>query len=227
MVASGNVPFQIAGPAVPIAGHPGAPMPAAFLYSAHAMRFGMQFPGMGPPMRPGQVFSHYVAHPQATTQQQLTAVTLPQQRLPSESAPMVGQKRSLDVANSGQTASTAKQPQLGVPANSIPQLDGPADDEQGAADAKETRGTPESVEVLNEEDPGAGGSDDLNEDDDLADVDDHEEIDEDSIRNVMLGQFEKVHRSKAKWRINLKNTVATVNGRDYLFKKVTGEMNFS
>ena len=74
--------------------------------------------------------------------------------------------------------------------------------------------------------PGDDSGDELNEADDLADVDDHEEIDEESIKDVVLGQFEKVHRSKAKWKVNLKNCVATINGVDYLLKKVTGEMNF-
>jgi len=90
--------------------------------------------------------------------------------------------------------------------------------------------------------PAAGGDDPLNaeddddddalhaaldEGDDLADVDDHEEIDLDTITNVIYGQFDKVHRSKAKWRVNLKSCVATINGIDYVLKKINGEMNFS
>jgi len=69
--------------------------------------------------------------------------------------------------------------------------------------------------------------DELNEDDDLADVDDHEQIDESGIKNVILGQFERVHRSKSKWKVNLKSCVGHINGKDYLFKKMTGEMDFS
>lgn len=120
----------------------------------------------------------------------------------------------------------AKQLHLGAPAATIPQQDGPADD--GPAEPSAGAGPSTSLAVAVEDLIGPGDSgDELNEEDDLADVDDHEEINEDSIKDVVLGQFEKVQRSKAKWKINLKNCVATINGRDYLLKKVTGEMNFS
>lgn len=55
---------------------------------------------------------------------------------------------------------------------------------------------------------------------------DDEEVDEDAVANVVLGQFEKVQRSKAKWKVALRDCVATIEGRDYLLRKATGEMNF-
>jgi hypothetical protein len=142
-------------------------------------------------------------------------------------ASLAGQKRSLEETGISALNPAAKQHNTGnngVDNPTIPQQDGPADD--GAAPAS----TAAAAAGGGEEDedgigPGDSG-DELNEGDDLADVDDHEEIDEDLIKDVMLGQFEKVHRSKAKWKVNLKNCVATINGVDYLLKKVTGEMNF-
>jgi hypothetical protein len=122
--------------------------------------------------------------------------------IPPAAPPTVGVKRPLD-----QNADDAAPPPAKQQAT-IPQRDGTADDAPGASggDAEEAE---------------------LGEEDDLADVDDHEEIDEDAVKNVVLGTFEKVHRSKAKWRLNLTNCVANVNGRDYLLKKLVGELNFS
>lgn len=52
-------------------------------------------------------------------------------------------------------------------------------------------------------------------------------MDEAAVADVVLGQFEKVQRSKSKWKIVLKDCVLTLAGRDYLVRKCTGEMDFS
>lgn len=98
----------------------------------------------------------------------------------------------------------------------IPQQDGPADDEDG-----------EEEDDLLGSDLDDSEIDELNEKDDLADVDNLDKIDESKVKNVVLGQFERVHRSKNRWKVNLKGCVANINGKDYLFKKLTGEMDFS
>lgn len=46
------------------------------------------------------------------------------------------------------------------------------------------------------------------------------------MTNVVLGQFEKVQRSKSKWKVVLKDCILTLNGRDYLVRRCTGEMDF-
>lgn len=134
------------------------------------------------------------------------------QQVVTNTTGVIGQKRPREeeVGNGDGDDADVK---LGAPPPSIiPQYDGAGEHDEGANEGKS----------------GSDNDDDLlNEEDDLADADDHEEVDEDSIKNVILGQFDKVHRTKAKWRINLKNCVATVNGRDYLLKKITGEMNFA
>lgn len=72
---------------------------------------------------------------------------------------------------------------------------------------------------------GDDDGEDLNDLDDLAGVDD-DEIDESSVKDVIVGMFDKVHRSKNKWKVNLKDCVVTIKGRDYLLKKATGDMSF-
>jgi transcription initiation factor TFIIA large subunit len=39
--------------------------------------------------------------------------------------------------------------------------------------------------------------------------------------HVMLCQYEKVSRVKNKWKVVLKDGIMNVNGRDYLFSRVT------
>ena len=51
-------------------------------------------------------------------------------------------------------------------------------------------------------------------------------MNEDEVKDCMLGQFDKVQRSKARWRVGFKDCILTLGGRDYLLHKVTGEMNF-
>jgi transcription initiation factor TFIIA large subunit len=53
-----------------------------------------------------------------------------------------------------------------------------------------------------------------------------DEVDEAAVTNVVLGQFEKVQRSKSKWKVVLKDCILTLNGRDYLVRRCTGEMDF-
>ena len=103
-----------------------------------------------------------------------------------------------------------------LPQHVIPQQDGPADDDEGEDDDELLGSDLDDSEI-----------DELNEKDDLADVDNLDKIDESKVKNVVLGQFERVHRSKNRWKVNLKGCVANINGKDYLFKKLTGEMDFS
>lgn len=121
-------------------------------------------------------------------------------------------KRPFEGINSDAQSSYTKQHTFGQ-SSRIPQQDGPQDTD---GEAEELGSELDDSEI-----------DELNEDDDLADVDDHEKIDESGINNIILGQFERVHRSKSKWKVNLKSCIGHINGKDYLFKKMTGEMDFS
>lgn len=154
----------------------------------------------------------------ATRPSLLPGQPLPRQETAAVSAPgvailtEVSRKRPFEGINSDGQYPYAKQHTSG-PSSVIPQQDGPQDTD---GDEEELGSELDDSEI-----------DELNEDDDLADVDDHEKIDESGIKNVILGQFERVHRSKSKWKVNLKSCVGHINGKDYLFKKMTGEMDFS
>lgn len=126
----------------------------------------------------------------------------------------VGAKRPLEYAD--ESLPPSKQV---YPNNTIPQIDGPADDatndmkDENKNNIDDNQGTDDDEDALN-------AADDLNDEDDL------EEINEDDIPHVIVGQYEKVQRSKAKWKIVMKGCVGTVNGKDILLKKFTGEATF-
>lgn len=62
---------------------------------------------------------------------------------------------------------------------------------------------------------------------DLDDDDDEEEdaVDEEAM-NKVLCQYEKVHRSKNKWKCVLKDGIMNVNGHDYVFHRAQCDFEF-
>ncbi|CAD5231158.1 unnamed protein product [Bursaphelenchus xylophilus] len=66
----------------------------------------------------------------------------------------------------------------------------------------------------NEEEP-------LNSDDDQSDEEDLKTLFDSD--NVVVCQFEKVHRARSKWKFILKDGIMHLNGKDYCFQKCTGE----
>ncbi|KAL5229787.1 hypothetical protein ABZP36_028563 [Zizania latifolia] len=68
----------------------------------------------------------------------------------------------------------------------------------------------------------------LNEDDDdddeLDDLDQGE--DEPNTQHLVLAQFDKVTRTKNRWKCTLKDGIMHLNGKDVLFNKATGEFDF-
>lgn len=66
----------------------------------------------------------------------------------------------------------------------------------------------------------------LNEDDD-EDEDDLELGDEEpSINDLVLAQFDKVSRTKSRWRCVLKDGIMRLNDEDFIFAKATGDFDF-
>ena len=61
--------------------------------------------------------------------------------------------------------------------------------------------------------------------DNLSDVSSDNEEDE-QAPHVVIAQFEKVSHVKTKWKCQLKAGVMKLNGREYLFRSATGEMQF-
>lgn len=95
----------------------------------------------------------------------------------------------------------------------IPQQDGNDDDLAPTAD--EAAGGDEAAEDEGEED----NLSDLSSDAD-------EEEDDDNLKNFLCAQFERVTRTKNRWKCIMKDGVFHIEGKDYLFHKATGEFNF-
>lgn len=79
---------------------------------------------------------------------------------------------------------------------------------------------------LQQTDGGVGGdSDGINSDLDDSDEDHDSYAEDDDLENgmIMLCLYDKVQRVKNKWKYVLKDGIANINGKDYLFAKATGE----
>lgn len=60
----------------------------------------------------------------------------------------------------------------------------------------------------------------LNSEDDVSDEEDQELFD---TENVVVCQYDKIHRSKNKWKFHLKDGIMNLNGKDYVFSKAIGD----
>ncbi|EEQ40844.1 Transcription factor IIA, alpha/beta subunit family protein [Clavispora lusitaniae] len=67
-------------------------------------------------------------------------------------------------------------------------------------------------------------SDDINSDlDDELDSEKSDDEDADQEGQIMLCLYDKVQRVKNKWKCNLKEGIANIEGRDFVFQRATGE----
>ncbi|CAK9192863.1 unnamed protein product [Sphagnum jensenii] len=98
--------------------------------------------------------------------------------------------------------------------------------ELGEEDAQQANdGTPKAAGKAEPTDSD-GSEPPLNEDDD-DELDDTDQGDEELKTNhLVLAQFDKVTRSKNKWKCTLKDGIMHLNNRDILFVKATGEFEF-
>ncbi|RIB17082.1 transcription factor IIA, alpha/beta subunit-domain-containing protein [Gigaspora rosea] len=69
-----------------------------------------------------------------------------------------------------------------------------------------------------------GEEDDINSD--LDDSDDEGNTEGEETQNIILCLYDKVTRTKNKWKCQLKDGIMSVNGRDYLFQKGNGDFEF-
>ncbi|CAG8481287.1 6138_t:CDS:2 [Funneliformis mosseae] len=67
-------------------------------------------------------------------------------------------------------------------------------------------------------------SDDINSD--LDDSDEETNAEGEETQNIILCLYDKVTRTKNKWKCQLKDGIMSVNGRDYLFQKGNGDFEF-
>lgn len=105
----------------------------------------------------------------------------------------------------------------------IIQLDGPEDTSSEEDDDYDNdENEDEEDDVANEEEVESGGVEEepLNSGDDVSEEDVSELFDTD---NVVVCQYEKIHRNKNKWKFQLKDGIMNLNGKDSVFHKGIGD----
>ncbi|XP_034018095.1 transcription initiation factor IIA subunit 1 [Thalassophryne amazonica] len=113
------------------------------------------------------------------------------------------------------------QPQAPQPPMML-QVDG-AGDTSSEDDEDEEEEYDEDEEEEKDKDGGEDGQVEeksLNSDDDVSDEEDQELFD---TENVVVCQYDKIHRSKNKWKFHLKDGIMNLNGRDFVFSKAIGD----
>ncbi|XP_069787129.1 stonin-1-like [Narcine bancroftii] len=137
-------------------------------------------------------------------------------------------------------AATSEEPHVTGETSYIPQLDGTndtsSDEEIGNLQDEEESGIfgiicAEDLKALEGYDEGDGSSDEqpeeeIREEDPLNsgdDVSEQEVPDLFDTENVIVCQYDKIHRNKNKWKFYLKDGIMTYNGRDYVFSKAVGD----
>ncbi|KAJ2234307.1 transcription factor IIA subunit alpha [Coemansia sp. RSA 1722] len=119
----------------------------------------------------------------------------------------------------------------------LQQLDGPYDDDNDNKDnvIDEKGGAGFAADPANSNNNNNGsGADGQTEDlddvinSDLDDSDDEEdgEGDGEDTEHIVLCQYDKVTRSKNKWKCVLRDGIMLINGRDYLFQKANGDFEW-
>ncbi|XP_078412493.1 stonin-1 [Cetorhinus maximus] len=100
-----------------------------------------------------------------------------------------------------------------IDAEDLKALEGYDDDDSSSADTSSDGSDEEPKEEIIEEDPLNSGDD----------VSEQEVPDLFDTENVIVCQYDKIHRSKNKWKFYLKDGIMTFNGRDYVFSKAVGD----
>ncbi|KAK9767327.1 transcription factor IIA subunit alpha [Basidiobolus ranarum] len=102
----------------------------------------------------------------------------------------------------------------------IPQVDGEDDDDEDEDEDEE------GEEDVEEAEPVVDSEDAINSDLDDTDDDDRGEDGGEEMEHIVLCQYDKVTRTKNKWKCVLKDGIMLVNGKDYLFHKVNGDFEW-
>ncbi|XP_066533351.1 transcription initiation factor IIA subunit 1 [Hoplias malabaricus] len=152
----------------------------------------------------------------ATQAQAQGAVQVPTQGQPqTQTQPQaVTQQQTQQPAQTQQSA----QPQPPM----MLQVDG-AGDTSSEEDEEEEDEYDEDEDEDKDKDGGEDGQveeEPLNSGDDVSDEEDQELFD---TENVVVCQYDKIHRSKNKWKFHLKDGIMNLNGRDYVFSKAIGD----
>ncbi|KAL5130162.1 Transcription initiation factor IIA subunit 1 [Glycine soja] len=151
--------------------------------------------------------------------------------------------------DAGHSTSNGKMPaHSDRPASQIPQFDGPIpyDDDvvstpnmynygvfnedyniantPASSDVPASTPAPVAQNEVDEEDD--DDDEPLNENDDDDDLDDLDQGEDQNTHHLVLAQFDKVTRTKSRWKCTLKDGIMHINNKDILFNKATGEFEF-
>lgn len=97
------------------------------------------------------------------------------------------------------------------------------DEEDNDVDGNDAGGDMEDDDDDEGNDEGKEDPNPLCSDDDVSDDEPAELFETD---NVIVCQYEKISRTKNKWRLTLKSGIMSINGRDYIFNKAVGEADW-
>lgn len=125
------------------------------------------------------------------------------------------------------STSSPTHPSSHLSSNPIAQYDG-ADDldfddapSSGGGTGRVTIKSEEGLENVNDEDAINSELDDPEDE-----MDDNADEDDSMSQQMMLCMYDKVQRTKNKWKCVLKDGVLTVGGREYVFQRATGEFEW-
>lgn len=157
------------------------------------------------------------------TQQGPDGTTVSYQAVTAEQLSKQGYMVSLAQEAPQPTTTTAGQIHP-VQAGGIIQLDGAndtSDDDDDDDDLRDDDNDPDDDEQNEDEAEGMGEEEEpLNSGDDVSDEDPSELFDTD---NVIVCQYDKITRSRNKWKFHLKDGIMNVLGRDYVFQRASGD----
>ncbi|KAJ2539059.1 transcription factor IIA subunit alpha [Coemansia sp. RSA 1933] len=110
----------------------------------------------------------------------------------------------------------------------VAQLDGPddSDDDNNSNISPAVAPTAPSTTVSIAPAETEAQEDLINSDLDDTDEDDYENGGTEDIEHIILCQYEKVTRTRNRWKCVLRDGIMLINGRDYLFQKATGEFEW-
>ncbi|XP_062974005.1 transcription initiation factor IIA subunit 1 [Elgaria multicarinata webbii] len=184
-----------------------------------------------PQMQPGGVQSPVIQQVLAPIpggiSQQTGVIIQPQQILftgnktqviPTTVAAPTPAQAQISAASQQQPQQQPTQPQAPL----VLQVDG-AGDTSSEEDEEEEEDYDDDEEEDKEKDGGEDGQveeEPLNSEDDVSDEEGQELFD---TENVVVCQYDKIHRSKNKWKFHLKDGIMNLNGRDYVFSKAIGD----
>lgn len=179
---------------------------------------------------PQNVASRFLQqHVNAAFTQQLNIKTVIQQNDgPADEADC---ETKLDSCSSGEPAPSSSKTSIQFSISRVKrplkkrQTDGPADtsdDDDEASDDDDVSDEPEDDKDDEDPEMEAEGPEEepLNSEDDVSEEDPSELFD---TENVVVCQYDKITRSRNKWKFHLKDGIMNLNGEDYVFQKASGD----